>query len=109
MTENRSIRNSIVYNSAMFLFSFSVMALETIFMHQLLIITNYLTATSVISLALLGIAFGSFISFYLARLKGFGIILITSLLFAASIPLSYYNLVRIGEYQYPFFLVLPFF
>ncbi len=109
MTDKRSIMDSIVYNSAMFLFSFAVMALETIFMHQLLIITNYLTATFVISLALLGIAFGSFISFYLARLRGFGTILVASLLFTASIPLSYYNIVRIGEYGYPYFLVLPFF
>lgn len=109
MTERTSLKESIVYNSAMFLFSFAVMALETLFMHQLLIITNYLKATFVISLAMLGIAFGSFVSFYLARLKGFWIILIAALFFAASIPLSYYNIVRIGEYVYPYFLVLPFF
>lgn len=109
MAEKTSLRDSIVYNSSMFLFSFAVMALETLFMHQLHIITNYLTATFVISLAMLGIAFGSFISFYLARLKGFWIILIAALFFAASVPLSYYNIVRIGEYGYPYFLVLPFF
>jgi len=102
------LREAIVYNAAMFLFSFAVMALETIFMHQLLIITNYLKATFVISLALLGIAFGSFIGFYLARLKGFGVMLITSLFFCASIPLSYYNIIRIGEFGEPYFLVLPF-
>ncbi len=109
MTDKTSLRDSIVYNSAMFLFSFAVMALETLFMHQLLIITNYLTATFVISLAMLGIAFGSFISFYIARFRGFWIILVAALFFAASIPLSYYNIVRIGEYGYPYFLVLPFF
>ena len=109
MTGQTSLKESIVYNASMFLFSFAVMALETLFMHQLLIITNYLTATFVISLAMLGIAFGSFISFYLARTRGFWIILVAALCFAASIPLSYYNIVRIGEYGYPYFLVLPFF
>jgi len=72
MTERTSLKESIVYNSSMFLFSFAVMALETLFMHQLLIITNYLKATFVISLAMLGIAFGSFVSFYLARFKDSG-------------------------------------
>lgn len=108
MTENKSLRDSIFYNLAMFLFSFSVMALETIFMHQLLIITNYITATFVISIAMIGIAAGGFLSFYLARIKGYAVMLIASLLYIASIPLSYYNIIRIGEYGYPYFLVLPF-
>jgi len=109
MTENKSLRDSIINNTAMFLFSFSVMALETIFMHQLLIITNYITATFVISIAMIGIAAGGFISFYLARIRGYVVMMITALLFIASIPLSYYNIIRIGEYGYPYFLVLPFF
>ncbi len=108
MTENRSLRDIIIYNIAMFLFSFSVMALETIFMHQLLIITDYLTATYVIAIAMIGIAIGGFISFYLARIKGYAVMFIAALCFMASIPLSYYNIVRIGEFQYPYFLVLPF-
>lgn len=106
--ENNSLRDSIVNNIAMFLFSFSVMALETIFMHQLLIITNYITATFVISIAMIGIAAGGFFSFYLSRIKGYAVMLLSALLFTASIPLSYYNIIRIGEYQYPYFLVLPF-
>jgi len=108
MTENKSLRDSIIYNIAMFLFSFSVMALETIFMHQLLIVTNYITATFVISIAMIGIAAGGFLSFYLARIKGYAVMLVAALLFIASIPLSYYNIIRIGEYGYPYFLVLPF-
>lgn len=109
MTENKSLRDSIIYNIAMFFFSFSIMATETIFMHQLLIITNYITTTFVISIAMIGIAAGGFISFYLARVKGYAVMLIASLFYFASIPLSYYNIIRIGEYQYPYFLVLPFF
>lgn len=108
MTENKSLRDSIIYNIAMFLFSFSVMALETIFMHQLLIITNYLTATYVIAIAMIGIALGGFLSFYLARIKGYAVMFIAALCFVATIPLSYYNIVRIGEFAYPYFLVLPF-
>jgi len=108
MTENRSLRDIFIYNIAMFLFSFSVMALETIFMHQLLIITNYLTATYVIAIAMIGIAVGGFISFYLARIKGYAVMFIAALCFMASIPLSYYNIIRIGEFEYPYFLVLPF-
>ncbi len=109
MTENKSLRDSIINNIAMFLFSFSIMALETIFMHQLLIITNYITATFVISIAMIGIAAGGFLSFYLARIRGYAVMMIAALLFIASIPLSYYNIIRIGEYGYPYFLVLPFF
>lgn len=108
MTENRSLRDIIIYNVAMFLFSFSLMALETIFMHQLLIITNYLTATYVIAIAMIGIGIGGFVSFYLARIKGFAVMFVAALLFMASIPLSYYNIVRIGTFDYPYFLVLPF-
>ncbi|HPS85939.1 MAG TPA: hypothetical protein PLY36_04305 [Spirochaetota bacterium] len=108
MTENTSLRDSFIYNIAMFLFSFSIMALETIFMHQLLIVTNYITATFVISIAMIGIAAGGFLSFYLSRIRGYAVMLIASLLFMVSIPLSYYNIVRIGEYSYPYFLVLPF-
>ncbi|MCL1833741.1 MAG: hypothetical protein FWG49_04485 [Leptospirales bacterium] len=101
-------KDAIVQNTAMFIFSFSVMALETIFMHLLLIITNYITAAFVIAIAMIGIAIGSFLSFYLARIRGYAVMLIAALLFAASIPLSYYNIIRIGEYEYPYFLVLPF-
>lgn len=103
------IRDTIVNNIAMFLFSFSIMAVETIFMHQLLIITNYITATFVISIAMIGIAAGGFLSFYLARIRGYFVMLLASLCYIASIPLSYYNIVRIGEFGYPYFLVLPFF
>ena len=108
MTENKSLRDTIIYNIAMFLFSFSVMALETIFMHKLLIITNYLTATYVIAIAMIGIAIGGFLSFYLARIKGFAVMFVAALCFMASIPLCYYTIVRIGEFEYPYYLVLPF-
>ena len=106
--EKSTLSDCIVQNGAMFLFSFSIMALETIFMHMLLIITNYITATFVISIAMIGIAMGSFLSFYLARIKGYAVMLIAALLLTASIPLSYYNIIRIGEYEHPYFLVLPF-
>lgn len=108
MIEERNLRDIFIYNAAMFLFSFSIMAIETIFMHQLLIITNYITATFVISIAMIGIAAGGFISFYLARIRGYFIMMLAAICFLASIPLSYYNIIKIGEYVYPYFLVLPF-
>ena len=108
MTEKKSLSQSIIYNLAMFVFSFSIMAIETLFVHQLLIITNYLTATFVISIAMISIAFGSFISFYLAKLNSYVIILVSALLYTATLPLSYYNIINIGYFQYPYLLILPF-
>jgi len=108
MTESKSFKDNLVYNTAMVLFSFSILAVETIFMHQLLIITNYLTATFVIAMAMFGIAAGSFLGFYLSRFNTFITMPIAALLYLASMPLSYNNIVNIGYYQYPYFLILPF-
>lgn len=92
----------------MFLFSFTIIALETIFFHMLLIVTNYLKATFVISIAMLGIAIGSFLGFYLLRFDVRNIFLISSLSFFFSIILSYYNITNIGYLRYPYYLILPF-
>ncbi len=108
MLESKSFKENLVYNAAMFLFSFSILAVETIFMHQLLIVTNYLTATFVISIAMFGIALGSFVGFYLARFNSFITMPVAALLYLASMPLSYNNIVNIGYYKYPYFLILPF-
>ncbi len=108
MTESKSFRDNLVYNTAMVLFSFSILAVETLFMHQLLIITNYLTATFVVAIAMFGIAVGSFLGFYLSRFNTFITMPIAALLYLASMPLSYNNIVKIGYYQYPYFLILPF-
>jgi len=108
MTEKKSLSQSIIFNLAMFVFSFSIMAIETLYVHKLLIITNYLTATFVISIAMISIAFGSFISFYLARFNSYIIMLVAALLYTATIPLSYYNIINIGYFQYPYLLILPF-
>jgi len=102
------IPDIIIYFSAMAMFSFSIISLEMIFFHQLLIVTNYLKATFIISIAMLGIASGSFISFYLSKINSKFIILISSICLFLSIILSYYNIINIGELKYPFYLILPF-
>lgn len=92
----------------MFFFSFAIMGLETIMFHQLLVVTNYLKATFIISIAMFGMAVGSFAGFYLVRIKGMAILTMSSFGFLGSVILSYYNLVNIGTFTYPIFLVLPF-
>lgn len=109
MNRNRFvISDKVIFFIAMFLFSFFVIASETIYFHMLLIVTNYINATFIITVALFGIAAGSFIAFYLIDFKKEAVILITSVLFIGSIVLSYYNITHIGQLQYPIFLVLPF-
>ena len=98
-----------VYYTAMFLFSFSIIATEIIFLHTLLIVTSYISATFVISIAMFGIASGSVFGFYLLRIKSYAIIYLCSLLFILTLGLSYYNIVNIGVLKYPFYLILPFF
>jgi hypothetical protein len=98
----------VFYFLAMFLFSLLVMVLETMYLHLLLIVTNYIKATFIISIALLGIALGSFIGFYLNKVKIQAVLIVSSLLTIASIVLSYYNIINIGALRYPYLLVLPF-
>lgn len=105
----KDITSQIVIYAAMVLFSFSGIALELIYFHLLLIVTNYLTANFVIAIALFGIAAGGFVSFYLKRVDLRHLVFICAVLFAASMVLAYTNIVQIAIYRYPFFLFLPFF
>lgn len=93
---------------AMFLFSALVMTLETVYFHMLLITTNYIKATFIISIVMLGIAIGSFLGFYLNRIKMQAVMFISSIAILVSIVLSYYNIINIGALKLPYFLILPF-
>lgn len=97
-----------IFFVSMFLFSFLIIALETIQFHVLLIVTNYLKATFIISIAMLGIAIGSLIGFYLSRFNIRLILFFSSVFLFFSIVLAYYNIINIGSLKYPYFLILPF-
>ncbi|MBN1525497.1 MAG: hypothetical protein JW904_13525 [Spirochaetales bacterium] len=98
----------VVYFIAMFLFSFLVIALETIQFHVLMVVTSYLKATFIISIAMLGIALGSLIGFYLNRFNVHRVMFVSSVCLFFSIILAYYNIINIGVLGYPYLLVLPF-
>ncbi|HOV14868.1 MAG TPA: hypothetical protein PK771_11330, partial [Spirochaetota bacterium] len=100
--------DSVLNLTAMFIFSLAVIACEVVFLHMLFITTSYLKATFIIAIAMLGIAAGSFIGFYLIKFNNFFVMLFSSILFLVSIVLSYYNIITIGFLKYPFFLILPF-
>ncbi len=108
MSHSKKQAKKVLYFTAMFLFSMAIIASEMIFFHMLLNVSHYLTATFVITIAMLGIAMGSIISFYLIKLKNRGVMLIASVLFILSIVLSYYNILHIVSMGYPYFLILPF-
>lgn len=105
----KDITSQIVIYAAMVLFSFSSIALELIYFHLLLIVTNYLNANFIIAIALFGIAAGGFVSFYLKKVDLKHLVFVCALLFTASMVLAYTNIVQIAVYRYPFFLFLPFF
>lgn len=98
----------VLYFISMFMFSFLVIALETIQFHVLLIVTNYLKSTMIISIAMLGIAIGSLLAYYLNKFKVQAVMFVSSILLFFSIILAYYNIINIGALKYPYFLVLPF-
>jgi len=100
--------DSVIFFSAIFLTSFFVIAFETIQFHVLLYATNYLNATFIISIAMLGIATGSILGFYLHKIRIEIIMAVASLGLFYSIVLSYYNILDIGSLKYPYFLILPF-
>jgi hypothetical protein len=107
-SEKFLIPKPIVSFAAMFVFSFLVIALETIQFHLLLVVTNYLKATFVISIAMLGIAIGSLIGFYASKLKLQGVLAVSACLLFFSVILSYYNIINIGALGTPWLLILPF-
>ena len=94
---------------AVLIFPFCIIALETVLFHLLMIVSSYLQATTVISIAMFGIALGGLVSFYLLRYNRPIILTVSSVVFFLSIGLSYYSIVRLDNFQFPYLLIAPFF
>jgi hypothetical protein len=76
---------------SMALFSFLVIALETVFYHLLQVLTNYTQTQMVIAIAMLGIAAGSLIAFYLGRINVILVMSLSALGLFISVAYAYYN------------------
>jgi len=100
--------DALVSALVMFLTSALVMSLEVINFHLLLYVTDYIKATSVISVALLGIAMGGFLAFALGGLPRLPVLVAGAALLAFSIVLGYVNILNIADWGQPLFLILPF-
>ena len=110
MTFNLTIdREAIINFLAVIIFPFSIISLETILFHLLMIVSNYLQAVSVISIAMFGIALGGMVGFYLLKVNRNFVLSLFSVIFFISIGLSYYNVIRLDNFEYPYLLILPFF
>ncbi len=94
---------------AVVIFPFCIITLETVLFHLLMIVSNYLQATTIISIAMFGIAIGGLVSFYLLRFNKTLILSLSSVIFFLSIGLAYYGIVRLDNFSFPYFLILPFF
>jgi spermidine synthase len=108
LSESNKTLDTIINYSAMFLFSFVIIALEMIYFHLLMNVTIYIKATFIIAVAMLGIAIGSVTSFYLLKIRHNMVMLVSAVLFFVSVILSYYNIIYIGKFTYPVLLILPF-
>ncbi|MFP4362587.1 MAG: hypothetical protein ACLFR1_01830 [Spirochaetia bacterium] len=100
--------DALFYFLTMFMFSVLIMALETIQFHVLLVVTNYLKATFIVSLAFLGIAMGGLLSFYLSKIHAHIVMAVCAVITFFGIILGYYNIINIGYFEYPYFLLVPF-
>ena len=93
MTFNFTIDKETIINFlAVIIFPFSIISLETILFHLLLIVSNYLHAVTVISIAMFGIAIGGMVSFYLLKVNRNFVLSLFSMIFFVSIGFSYYNI-----------------
>ena len=99
---------SAIFFVIMFLASSFVIALETIQFHALLVVADYIKATFIISIAMLGIAIGGFLAFTLGRVNTYVTMFFAAILLFFSVILSYYNLINIAVLGYPYFTILPF-
>ncbi len=95
--------------SSMLAASAFIMAIETVLFHLLLIVTDYLTATSIIGMAMLGIALGGFTSFLLGKVPRMASTVAAAVLLFLSVILAYYNAIASAFFSFPFLLILPFF
>jgi hypothetical protein len=93
---------------SMALFSFLVIALETVFYHLLQVLTNYTQTQMVIAIAMLGIAAGSLIAFYLGRINVILVMSLSALGLFISVAYAYYNVINIPLLGYPILLIFPF-
>jgi len=94
---------------AMMVASALVLMLETVFFHVLVYINNYLEATSVISVALLGLALGGLGGYFIARSGRRRLLPFLAVAVGAATLVSVLNLVYLPQYlTYPVLLVLPF-
>lgn len=100
--------NAVFFFLAMFLISAMIMALETIQFHVLLIVTNYLKATMIVSMAFLGLALGGLISYYTSKLNQHAVMTVATVLLFFGVILSYYNLINMNVFDYPYLLIIPF-
>ncbi len=102
-------RDTVINFFAVVIFPFCIITLETVLFHLLMIVSNYLQATTIISIAMFGIALGGLLSFYLLRFNRNLILSLSSMVFFVSIGLSYYGIVRMDNFNFPYLLILPFF
>jgi hypothetical protein len=94
---------------AMIASSAVIIALETLLFHLLQIVTDYLAATSIIGMAMFGIALGGLVSFLFARCN----LLFTTALAAVglfvSVIFAYSAVIAVNSLVFPWPLILPFF
>jgi hypothetical protein len=97
------------YLIGVFILSFGVIFLETLFFHFLKHVSYYLVATSVVSIALLGVSLGAFAAFYLRRWTN-AVLPLSALLFPLFILASLYGITffssQIGRFAW--ILIPPF-
>jgi hypothetical protein len=97
-----------VMAAAMALVSALVMTLEAVQFHMLLLVADYVTAMSAISMALIGIAIGGFLAFVLAKARPFILMSIAAACLFASLWLSYLGLADFPAARFPLYLSLPY-
>jgi len=97
-------------NLMLFLSSALIMMLEILFYHVLIYIKNYLEATSIISVALLGISVGGIGGYFLSHYKKENLLPVISLSTSIFILLCVFNCIYAPQLlKYPVILFLPFF
>ena len=101
--------NKKIHCAAMLLASAIIMLLETLFFHVLVYINNYLEATGIISVALLGIALGGVVGYYVGKRTGTSLLAYFALATGVTTALCIPNFIFLPKYlTYPVLLVLPF-
>ena len=102
-----SVRSYLV---SVFILSFGVIFFETIFFHLLKYVSYYLEASSIISIALLGISLGGFAAFYLKK-RAAEVLPLSVLLFPVMALSSFFVITYFSAEisRYSWLLIPPFF